>query len=279
VEDGNVYVSKLVYKQDDSDSVSRLQQRLNEIPLQGGTELPITGGYFDQTKAEVKKWQEQKASDKSVVDGSKVTDDQADQLFDGSGNTVIHDSPTTPPPTEPPTTEPPASGSTTPRWEYVYTGKPSKTQDIGTTYGKITDADYTPPGDGILFSMLYFNVDHTFDGGEDSAGLRVRAERESPSDYTGYGDYTLTENGSKPGEFVMTHIWFEKCEADRRINWQMDRAAQFNKFTLGTRYSKWLWISTDKTALLTSLMDGSLLSAVGLLLSGEEGEKPVRKRG
>jgi Peptidase family M23 len=91
VDPGKVYVSKLVYKQDDSDSVKRLQERLNGISLSGGTELPITGGYFDKTKAEVKKWQEQKATDKSIKDGSKITDAQADQLFAGTQHTVVHD--------------------------------------------------------------------------------------------------------------------------------------------------------------------------------------------
>ena len=44
----------------DSDTVRRLQRRLNGIPLDGGTELPITGNYLDQTRAEVQKWQIQK---------------------------------------------------------------------------------------------------------------------------------------------------------------------------------------------------------------------------
>lgn len=103
VNPGNVYVSKLVYKQDDSDSVKRLQDTLNGISLSGGVNLPITGGYFDKTKAEVEKWQKQKANDKSVVDGSKVTPAQANQLFAGTGNTVIDDvSKPEPPPVTPP---------------------------------------------------------------------------------------------------------------------------------------------------------------------------------
>lgn len=43
-----------------SDTVKRLQHRLNQIPLEGGAELPVTGNYLEETRAEVKKWQIQK---------------------------------------------------------------------------------------------------------------------------------------------------------------------------------------------------------------------------
>jgi hypothetical protein len=44
-----------------SDSVRRLQHRLNKIHLDGGVELPVTGNYLDQTRSEVTRWQVQKA--------------------------------------------------------------------------------------------------------------------------------------------------------------------------------------------------------------------------
>jgi hypothetical protein len=122
VNPGNVYLSKLVYKQDDSDSVKRLQQELNDVSLSGGSELPITGGYFDKTRDEVKKWQEQKATDKSVKDGSKLTKAQADQLFAGSGNTVIDDVNTPPEPPQPPV-EPEKIIDAFGLWKW-YSGKP-----------------------------------------------------------------------------------------------------------------------------------------------------------
>lgn len=91
VSNGKVYLSKLTYGQNDSDSVARLQDVLNGISLIGGKELPTTGNYGTQTKAEVSKWQVQKATDKSVTDGVLVTEAQADQLFSGTGNTVVDD--------------------------------------------------------------------------------------------------------------------------------------------------------------------------------------------
>jgi len=104
---GNVYVSKLVKGQKDSDSVSRLQATLNGVKLSGGSNLPITGNYGDQTANEVMLWQTQKATDKSVINGSLVTAAQAEELFAGTGNKVIDD--TTPEPEVPdpgPETEP-----------------------------------------------------------------------------------------------------------------------------------------------------------------------------
>lgn len=104
VDPGPVYVDRLFEGSEDSDSVRRLQQTLNGISLAGGAELPITGGYFDMTKAEVAKWQQQKATDKDVTDGVMVTNAQADQLFAGTGNTVIHAAGETPPTQPPPET-------------------------------------------------------------------------------------------------------------------------------------------------------------------------------
>lgn len=127
VQPGPVYVSKLVYKQDDSDSVRRLQDTLNSIKLEGGAELPITGGYFDKTRAEVAKWQTQKAADKSVTDGSKVTPTQANQLFAGTGNTVIDDV-TTPEP-EPPTPPDATTFDAFGLWKW-YSGKPAGEQTV-----------------------------------------------------------------------------------------------------------------------------------------------------
>ena len=56
---GPVYLSKLRYGQQDSDSVRRLQMHLNGHPLQNGQELPITGNYLDDTDEEVRLCQAQ----------------------------------------------------------------------------------------------------------------------------------------------------------------------------------------------------------------------------
>lgn len=57
---GRIVVADLKFGTMDSDSVRRLQHRLNGIPLVGGATLPETGNYLDQTRAEVTKWQVQK---------------------------------------------------------------------------------------------------------------------------------------------------------------------------------------------------------------------------
>lgn len=123
---GKVYLSKLKFEQEDSDSVKRLQVVLNGISLTGGEELPITGGYFAKTKDEVSKWQSQKASDKSVSNGSYLTKDQAVQLFDGTGNTLVDDVSVPEPeepeddlPVDPSIDDDPAAGL----WKW-YSGKP-----------------------------------------------------------------------------------------------------------------------------------------------------------
>jgi murein DD-endopeptidase MepM/ murein hydrolase activator NlpD len=89
---GTVYLSKLHYGQDDSDSVRHLQRRLNEHPLQGGTELPVTGGYFDMTDAEVIKCQVQHGFGDDPPGQSYVGAGQSAHLFDGTGITVVDDS-------------------------------------------------------------------------------------------------------------------------------------------------------------------------------------------
>ncbi|GAA1798771.1 hypothetical protein GCM10009795_050310 [Nocardioides hankookensis] len=57
---GLVVVDDLHFGVRDSDSVRRLQQRLNHISLDRGVELPVTGNYLKMTRDEVRKWQVQK---------------------------------------------------------------------------------------------------------------------------------------------------------------------------------------------------------------------------
>jgi hypothetical protein len=54
---GLVFVDKLRFGTHDSDSVRRLQDRLNHISLKNGKDLRITGNYDIDTKNEVTKWQ------------------------------------------------------------------------------------------------------------------------------------------------------------------------------------------------------------------------------
>jgi murein DD-endopeptidase MepM/ murein hydrolase activator NlpD len=86
-----VYLSKLRYGQQDSDSVKWLQEVLNGHPLAGGETLPITGNYLEQTDEEVRLCQVQHGYGNDPVCESWVGPEQAGHLFDGKGYTVIAD--------------------------------------------------------------------------------------------------------------------------------------------------------------------------------------------
>ena len=66
-----------------SDSVRRLQHRLNRISLVGGEVLPMSGNYLDRTRAEVALWQVQKghATPGTEAANGNVQPDQARILF------------------------------------------------------------------------------------------------------------------------------------------------------------------------------------------------------
>jgi hypothetical protein len=66
-----IVLEELTFGTTDSDSVRHLQRRLNEIPLEHGVELPVTGNYLDMTRDEVKKWQVEKRHHKP---GSQFAD-------------------------------------------------------------------------------------------------------------------------------------------------------------------------------------------------------------
>jgi murein DD-endopeptidase MepM/ murein hydrolase activator NlpD len=68
---GPVVIDDLQFGVRDSDSVKRLQQRLNHVSLDRGIELPVTGNYLELTREEVQKWQIQK-------DGAEPGTDAAD---------------------------------------------------------------------------------------------------------------------------------------------------------------------------------------------------------
>jgi murein DD-endopeptidase MepM/ murein hydrolase activator NlpD len=57
---GLVLLSELHLGVENSDSVRRLQHRLNQVSLDRGVELPVTGNYLEMTRDEVQKWQIQK---------------------------------------------------------------------------------------------------------------------------------------------------------------------------------------------------------------------------
>ncbi len=86
-----------------SDTVRELQERLNRIPLQGGTTLPVTGRYGPLTDAEVRKWQQQVHGEQPMAPGrSFLTPTQRTKMFPSALYT-IHDTglPPIPHPDEP----------------------------------------------------------------------------------------------------------------------------------------------------------------------------------
>ena len=106
VDHGEVYLSKLIFGQEDSDSVKRLQMHLNDHPLENGEELPISGNYFDQTDEEVRLCQKQHGFGNDAAGASSVGPEQANHLFSNCACVIKDDLETE---TEPPpvTTEPP----------------------------------------------------------------------------------------------------------------------------------------------------------------------------
>jgi hypothetical protein len=66
-----IVLEEMKFGTKNSDTVRRLQHRLNGIPLVGGAELPVTGNYLDMTRAEVQKWQIQK---RKAKEGTEMAD-------------------------------------------------------------------------------------------------------------------------------------------------------------------------------------------------------------
>ena len=127
---------------------------------------------------------------------------------------------------------------------YEYTGKPSGTQDITDgRYERIKNGNWTPPEAGFLMSMLYANCDFTLKPGYETGTIRVRAVREAwngqPDDQTAYQDFTVTKNHFG-GSFLITHEWFEWCDANRNVRWEIRSSDHFSSMVIDTRYTKWV---------------------------------------
>jgi Peptidase family M23 len=88
---GTIVLEDLTFGTMHSDSVRRLQHRLNGIHLEHGAELPVTGNYLDLTRAEVTKWQVQKrhAEPGTVMANGNLHANQAQILF-GKRFTLVH---------------------------------------------------------------------------------------------------------------------------------------------------------------------------------------------
>lgn len=92
-QDKKVYKSTMVYGYKDSNSVRNVQIALNEKNSAG---LPITGGFFDMTRAAVTKWQEKQGWTGADADGIP-----GPGTIKSLGLVWVDNSPT-PPPIEPP---------------------------------------------------------------------------------------------------------------------------------------------------------------------------------
>lgn len=239
---GTVYLSKLHYGQEDSDSVSRLQLALNGHSLQppGDQILPITGTYADRTDEVVRADQAQHGYGNDPAHGSSVGPKQAEHLFAGTGNTIINDLPDAETPGEP---EQPET-ITLPRGiTYHYSGKPAGTFTFS-GYKKLDVASWAPPKDGYLLGMIYANVDG-------SGEFKSRLIREDPDDETAY----QTHYPKSGDHYLLTHVWFEKCEANRKLHYELG-TADGETMTAGTRYVKFLFVPEDLLIDLGSVAGG-----------------------
>ena len=160
VDHGPVYLSKLAYGQDDSDSVKRLQLHLNAHPLTGGSTLPVTGNYGEQTDAEVRLCQAQHGYGNDPEKGSSVGPEQAAHLISGCSCTIIDDVTVPDPGPEPPTGELTIDGFGLWQW---YSGKPAGEFTLHPD-GEWHRLGFTEPASGITaenteFRFLYLRVE------------------------------------------------------------------------------------------------------------------------
>jgi len=215
IEHGPVYLSKLAYGQEDSDSVRRLQLHLNAHPLDGGEQLPVTGNYGDLTDDEVLRCQTQHGYGSDPVGGSSVGPEQAGHLFTGCACTITDDR-----------LEAPGGPPVTASSDYWYSGKPEGSLTFSDSYKRLDVDKWKPSRAGVVMSMLYANV-----SGEGE--FRVRLIRD-PDDATAYQTFY-----AKAGDaFLLTHVWFEMAEAGRLLWWELSGSDSGPTFTVGTRYAK-----------------------------------------
>lgn len=218
---GDVYVSKLKLGQLDSDSVSRLQDTLNHTTVgKSSTDatslgftivLEVSGDYDSDTDTVVRAWQELNDFPPTTY----VTVEQANLLFEGTGNKVIDDV-TEGPPTEPPPEPPPAG-------EHVLTGghchdiqavmdraaAEGKSLRLTGTYHVYTNV-YIP--DDLVIdatgAKFYVNSEEAKEGGKYNAGRFKNASNGDAPGYGAAGWWTWTGgefDGNGEGIFTLSH--------------------------------------------------------------------------
>ena len=108
---------------------------------------------------------------------------------------------------------------------YWYSGKPSGSLTFDDSYKRLDVDKWAPDKDCIILGMLYANIDGA---GE----IRVRLVRD-PDDATAYQTFYI-QGGDN---FLLTHVWFEKAEANRKLWWEF-QSMDGTSHTIGTRYCK-----------------------------------------
>ncbi len=223
---GEVDLADLVFGQQDSDSVRRLQQALNAHPLAGGRTLPITGDYLDLTDAEVRKCQQQHGFGNDPAGGSSVGPRQAKHLFRrtndavDAGATVAHTQ---------------SRGGQLGLWMH-YSGKPRGILRVTESAGWVAIDVHVPdpPLSGSEHHMLYARVLFIWKGGSEFAKVECKYVRDD-GDETAF-DERHYEHGTKTVPFQQVH--FEEGQAGLGGRWFMRVHGGASAMDLKTRYCK-----------------------------------------
>jgi len=229
---GPVYLSKLHYGQQASDSVKRLQLHLNGHPLQNGEELAISGNYLDQTDEEVRLCQQQHGYGNDPAKASSVGPKQAAHLFAGCSCTITDDTEPEAPPAQ--------SGDDATVWT-SYSGKPSGTLTISNAqdYVSLDFVADDPPTSGLEFHLLYVNCELTWSGSDTMGILRVKYRRDD-GDETAFQDYAVPKGAAlgSPDTFLLTATHWESGEKGKGGRWYLRCEGGIGSVKLGTRYCK-----------------------------------------
>ena len=127
-------------------------------------------------------------------------------------------------------------------YDYDYSGKPSGTLKVGTSYVNLDIDEWDPPRAGLEFVMVYLNCSgFVFEGGKPGR-IRVCFERDpNNSDRFGYQDFTVVPGQT---ELLITHATFEQGDGTR--TWaQMKCMDGLKSMNVGTRYMKRAVISDN----------------------------------
>lgn len=123
-----------------------------------------------------------------------------------------------------------------------YSGKPSGTLTVSSSWKGLDARSGTPPFSGIETHMLYLNLTPKWKSGRSVGVCRLRYRRDAhngkPADDTGYTDYTIHKSALIGGKFTMTHIHEEKGQAGRNGRWYIRCAGGIRTAKIGTRYEK-----------------------------------------